>query len=533
MKTNRFDEILRRKLESIQPDFQDQDWDKWQAFRQHATPTSWQTYGHWLGYAVATLTTAVMVVLYVNQSHQNKALLNEMQLLKQQVVARNQATEEALTTASPNSASSTGILLRGSKVPPADTVYVLERQTVYVDRPLRTESGDNPESLSAIDGTESERSPEVSEQTPIISNRQEPTPSLNAPVLRPEAKIPPINLATMEGQYEGDSKTPAVHQESSGNPQSETLKNSTNEMAPQGTLPGSETKIQDQVAQSYDSKRLDLGQIVALPTQSYPIPATNAYRRLQSRMPRFVKSRAPEQHVVAAENAPRLTQKSKVPASVQKVEKVAQDERLLPDFGLGLPFRMGIGQQWTSRTKSLGIWHEVLLGKHWSVQAGLSFQQLEDQKFYNDRIFREKTQEDFRKKHAKPLPQNFDIFNITVRTTLTQIPLNLTYRSDLGHNLALFAGVGTKINLRARQTLSFDFKRPTNDFGQQTAKRVVSFPLINTMNGLLGAEKRWSPIVLQASTFLTTKLQASPSFTKRSDVGVQVKVLYELGSAKK
>lgn len=533
MKTNRFDKILRRKLESIQPDFQDQDWDKWQAFRQHATPSFWQTYGHWLGYAVATLTTAVMVVLYVNQSNQNKALLNEMQALKQQVVAQGQANEGALNSASSGSESSTGILPRGSKVPHADTVYILERRTVYVERPLRTESEENPKSLSAIDGAESQRSPEVSEQTKIISNRHESTPSPNTPVLSPETKITSTSSSVLEGKYQGDSKTKAVLPAPNSNRRSKNLSNLNSEGVSQGTLPGSEAKIPDRAVSNYDSERLDLGQIVALPTPSYTVPATNAYRRMQNRMPRFVKSRAPEQRVVAAENATLPKPKSEAPASVQKVEKVAQDERLLPDFGLGLPFRVGVGQQWTGRTKTFGVWHEVLLGKHWSVQTGLSFQKLEEQKFYNDRIFREKTQEDFRKKHAKPLPQNFDIFNITIRTTLTQIPLNLTYRSDLGRNFTLIAGMGTRLNLRAKQNLSFDFKRPTNDFGQQTAKRVVSVPLINTMNVLLGAEKRWSPIVLQASTFLTTKLQASPYFSKRTDVGVQVKVLYELGSAKK
>ncbi len=369
MKTNRFDEILRRKLESIQPDFQDQDWDKWQAFQQHATPSFWQTYGHWLGYAVATLTTAVMVVLYVNQSNQNKALLNEMQALKQQVMAQGQADSGAPSPASSGSPFSTGVPSNLTKAPSFDTVYVVERRTVYVERPPRAESIENPKSPPAVDGAESGRIPKFSENIGITSTKQELNPTPNAPVLTAEVEIPPAHSSVLEDKYQGESKSKAVLPAPISNRRSENSRNSNSEVVSQGTLPGSETKIPDQVALNYDSERLDLGEIIALPTPSYPVPATNAYRRLQNRMPRFVKSRAPEQRVVAAENATLPKQKSEVPASVQKVEKVAQDERLLPDFGLGLPFRVGIGQQWTGRTKTLGIWNEVLLGKHWSVQT--------------------------------------------------------------------------------------------------------------------------------------------------------------------
>lgn len=538
MKTNRFDEILRRKLESIQPDFQDQEWDKWQAFRQHATPTFWQTYGHWLGYAVATLTTAVMVVLYVNQSNQNQDLLNEMQALKQQVIAQNQASEEASTSATSGSTSSPEVLPEVSKVPRPDTVYVVEHRTVYVERLPRVEVVENSESTSIIEDSETEKIPDVLEKIGIANNQQEQENSLRPGASSPTTEeIARTNTPTSANKYILDSKTEAALPGSKNNRGSGKPKNSNNVASSQGTLPvfGSESQTENpmKVAQNSDLERLDLGEIIALPTPTYTRSSTNAYRRLQSRMPRPAKSKAPEQRVAQAENPTVIRQKPQVPASVQKVEKVAQDERLLPDFGLGLPFRVGVGQQWMGRTKALGVWNEILLGKHWSVQAGLSFQKLEDQKFYNDRIFRDKTHEDFRKEHAKPLPPSFDIFNITIRTTLTQIPLNLTYRGDLGHSFAYFAGVGTNLNLRAKQNLSFDFKLPTNDFGQQSAQRSVPFPLVNNVNVQVGAEKRWSPIVFQASLLLNNRLKTFPYLDDRTGLGIQVKVLYELGATKK
>ena len=54
MKTNRFENTIRRKLESIEPDFQEQDWARMQNYMQAHTPPSFlQQYGSWIGYAAA------------------------------------------------------------------------------------------------------------------------------------------------------------------------------------------------------------------------------------------------------------------------------------------------------------------------------------------------------------------------------------------------------------------------------------------------------------------------------------------------
>ncbi len=221
------------------------------------------------------------------------------------------------------------------------------------------------------------------------------------------------------------------------------------------------------------------------------------------------------------------------PSTEENAEQVTKEENLLPKFGLNLPFRVGVGQQWEGRTKAFSLWNEVLLGEHWSVQAGLSWQKLEDQKFFSEKLFKDRMREEFRKKHAPKLPPNFDIFNITARTKIVRIPLNLTYRNEISNDFSYFVGAGTNLNLRAKQTLSFDFKRPSRDFGQETKERAIPFPTINNVNVLVGVEKRWSPIVLQVSSFLNTRFRTFPFLEDRTDVGLQVKLLYEIKANKK
>ena len=92
MKTNRFENTIRRKLESIEPDFQEQDWARMQNYMQAHTPPSFlQQYGSWIGYAAAASVTSVMAYMYVNQLSQNNHLVRDVKNLQSQIeLIRNQ-----------------------------------------------------------------------------------------------------------------------------------------------------------------------------------------------------------------------------------------------------------------------------------------------------------------------------------------------------------------------------------------------------------------------------------------------------------
>lgn len=527
MKTKRFEEILRRKLESLKPDFQAQDWEKFQAFQQHAAPSFWQTYGHWLGYAVAVLTTATVAVLYVNQSRQNDALLREMKELREQIVAWG-GTGGTAPADRPRG---------GPSVPRSDTVYVIEPRVVYRDRTVyesraaRAELAEtaNDQSPSNL-GENFDRQKSENPERPAASNIIAEKSTENSPLAVTETNIRPD-----KAEAAGKSGTDA--------PLFDSRKSKSGDASPGNALPGDalskttpaiiDTKPQDRLPQErLPQERLVLDGIQTLPTPSLPEAGKIEHRRLTNRMPRATRKR--EVPVVAkSEKAVESKAAPLKPAIEESAEKVTKEESLLPKFGLNLPYRVGAGQQWEGRTKAFSVWNEVLLSAHWSVQAGLSWQKLEDQKFFDERIFKEKMKKDFRKDHAEKLPPSFDIFNISTSTKITRIPLNLMYRNEISNGFSYFVGSGTAFNLRARQTLSFDYKRPSRDYGQESKECNIPFPLINNVNALVGVEKRWSPIVLQVSSFLNTRFKTFPFFDDRTDVGLQVKLLYEFKAAKK
>lgn len=527
MKTNPFEEILRRKLESLNPNFQKKDWDKFQAFQQYAAPSFWQTYGHWLGYAVAVVTTGVMVTLYVNQSRQNDALMQEMKELRGQIAVRSGTdgpprgfqpvfVDSLVTT------DETAPANRPVPQPHSDTVYILKPRVVYRDRPVYDSKAAKAELAESVNdqsplnlGENFDRRKSENPERTAASNIIAEKSTENSPLVVIETNIRP-------------DKAEAIRKSSTDAPPSVNRKSQSGDALPGEAL----SKATQVVTDNKPQDRLVLNDIQPLPTPSLPETGKIEYSRMMNRMPRATRKRevpvvAKSERTVESKAAPLK------PATEESVEKVTKDESLLPKFDLNLPYRVGAGQQWEGRTKAFSVWNEVLIGAHWSVQVGLSWQKLEDQKFFSEKLFKDKMRVEFRNKHAPKLPANFDIFNITARTKVTRIPLNLTYRNEIGNDFSYFVGAGTNLNLRARQTLSFDYKRPSKDYGQESKERNIPFPVLNNASVLVGVEKRWSPIVLQVSSFLNTRFKTFPFLEDRTDVGLQVKLLYEFKAGKK
>lgn len=88
MKTNPFEESLRKKLESVQPEFTERDWDSFEKFvRTQTTPKVWQQSKFWFNIAAASVFTAlagICAMLY----QQNIILKNELGTLKDYITGQ-------------------------------------------------------------------------------------------------------------------------------------------------------------------------------------------------------------------------------------------------------------------------------------------------------------------------------------------------------------------------------------------------------------------------------------------------------------
>lgn len=510
MKTNRFEKTLRQKLESIQPDFQDQDWTKLQSHQQlHAPQNFWQTSGHWIGYAAAAITTAAMVILYVHQSNQNDRLMKELVGLKQQISMNTQARSEAIL-AKP------------------DTIYIIQREEIFRDRPLwaevpvnsktektpdesfqvgsvdaGTEIEKNGPLIAGVDGKSDLPSEEVSENTiPLKTSQKVKTTPTQATEVGMEKKVAIADLP-IDVSDNGIERVATVEQPTEG----------------AGAPPTTNTNPSGQTANAAEEP-IQLSFLAPIAMQKPITTGQYHQRHLLKRMPYIA-------------TAPQKIAEVKSPKSTESTKAANKSERLLPAFNLNIPYRIGLGQQWEGRTNAFSVWNEVLLNKHWSLQGGISRKNLEDQRFISEKTFRDFKKEDFREGNAQRLPPNFKIFNIVTKTTLTQIPLSLAYRDDISKDFSYFLSAGTNLNIRAKQLTSFDFERPTSDFGQQSNLRKAPAPIVDNLMVSAGIEKRWNPIILQVDSYVSTHTKAMPYLNDRTSVGLRAKILYEFGGTGK
>ena len=87
MKTDPFDDAIRRKLEGINPPFQDKNWTQFQRFMgaQDFPPSLWQTPARWLQPALTAAAVAGMLITTIWQYRTNQSLTTHVQTLTQTV----------------------------------------------------------------------------------------------------------------------------------------------------------------------------------------------------------------------------------------------------------------------------------------------------------------------------------------------------------------------------------------------------------------------------------------------------------------
>lgn len=496
MKTSRFEENLRKKLESIEPDFQEADWLKMQAYMPvKPTPSFWQSHGQWLGYTAAAASTVVMGLLYINQSRQTEALLSEVSSLK--------TTIEQQQVASKKTDNKT------------DTIYI------FKDYPVRELNRSSLPDNATISGEYAHTTNQKDfENQPITSNNQDITNTSTASKVNQTAEQPTDNTqAVAEKPRYSETAGPGRDGASSVPPGGTIPENAVTQLnsSPENTISELSTRIDWNTIETLETPKLEINNAYLNRILVHRIPKANA-KHYQAPTPDPAK--------------PTEKQLAKSSTAAQP-SSPAEATRILPVLPPTIPYRVGIGQQWESQSKSTTLWYEMLFGRHFALNTGISWVKLDDQKFQNDIAFWDKTRINFRKYNGGKVPSAFSVYNISMRTTALQLPVNFLYRSNPSGDLSLFVGIGTNVNLNTKQTIDCDVLIPNGRFEQHSQKGLLDIPAFNNASFSLGIEKRWNPIAVQVDSYLSLYSRSRPIFQDSRNLGLRVKVLYAFGGNKK
>ncbi|SKB95309.1 hypothetical protein [Dyadobacter psychrophilus] len=483
MKTNKFEDTIRRKLESIEPDFQEKDWAKMQNYMHAQSPPSfWQQHSSWIGYAAAASVSTVMAFMYVNQRTQNNHLTADVKKLQHQI----EAIKNTPTLAQK-----------------PDTVYLIQKSDGSGELMALSEDVTPP----GIAPNES-----IARRKIIVSEKI----TRSAPPKTTVAPTPTKAFSTND-QLAENADQPVLN----------TVVPSANSFQANGRGgSGIVINSSNYSQNNAGAERFAMPADIELNLQR-PVDVKNSNFGV-NKMKYNLASRISKRHYQQAMLASTM-QKPILPVSEKKTEQVAQTETVIPKRNLKVPYRFGVGIATDGVGKTKSITGEVLIAKKFSISAGISWLKVKPMEFFNEKLFREKNRRDFKGTHPGEIPLAFQVYNIKVDPTVVQIPLTVAFRNNIKDNWAYYAGAGTNITVSAKEKISFDCKAPNFEYFSQRFEAKSDVPMINSVNFTMGLEKTWYPIVVQAEGYLYTYFNQLTPMSQSAGPGVKVKLMYQIG----
>ena len=580
MKTDRFSEIIRRKLESIRPEFTDKDWTRMQASLQQAmppqpgSPTTGTPFsgGVWSGsswmLAAASVSTVVLIAFSIWQRSEINTLRETVGQLKQQAVA-TQPAPASITPDSPTlskldsqyrsqPAPETGAEIQAEQPLPGNLDTVASTRSEALPHSVRPETTDErttsrmdiaPKQRAVVAGrtsvavddtrgqTKSNKNLKTAEygasSTPLTNNQSisEPSVATNKPV-RQSASEQPKEYAQTRSQTAEPSPVKATdnRDRATATRNGYTQNRSTTPQA--GNPSSSYGQSAKPVQQPSETTTRGSDRANTNPSES-GVTGTEASEtyRLANSLPLSLPDHDWNSAMIRRAKRMRLVQPSG-PVTTQSVAKAAtvKSPASQPVTPLAAGLRAGVGSDVGAHMWSAGAFSEIQLNKHWALGVGLSKATYLGGLFITANDFDNRTHRDFQKEFGRGLNQKLDpqdILNIDTRVHRFQIPLSLSYRIPLGRTLTLLPTVGTYVNLSSVEKVDFYFRNSPRGFDQASFKQSRPVELLNTFTlgtGLEWQSRHWA---VQGSPILTLPLSSDSDWQKSVMLGFRARVFYQ------
>ncbi len=592
MKTDKFDEAIRRKLESIEPAFRERDWGHMQSFmHRHGYPPAWTGATTWLMPLAAAAAVTGVLLSTIWQFHTNQELRQSIQTLSQ-TVARLETTQSQLiqsktkkdtvyvTTftqpvASPsaNQVATSQPVLTGNSAIRSTGILPVQTQRRERISPTDTRMSLEPGLPNITDSKADAR------RFPVTRRRTDGSLATNVPVDESLLSTPPVpSTRTGASGIASPESTPDVtirsgsaampHRDavakvnsSADNPVATATHLTTahavitdrTEPQPAGQREAGQREAgqrnagQRLVGQGSESDRIpssgkrNAGQFITQSGQRSGQPsalplteATEPMARQSVSIPLLTGRPLQLDSAYYVEGIARRIRRirSLFPATTATPTTVAQampteaaSSRPLPG---GIRVRLGATGELGSVQTVIGLYSEVLAGRHWSLGIGLDHVDLQGGHFTTDQQFDDKTAHDFRREYAPGIDPRHDILDINRQMTLWQIPVNLTYRVPLPGGFALLPSAGVNFVVATRGTITFTYRRSPREFyNASVTPPAPPNSLFTSYVVAAGLEKSWRHLVFQAGPVLTTPAKKLPDPVNPVSLGLRARVLFQ------
>ncbi|MEZ0609990.1 hypothetical protein ACAW74_15845 [Fibrella sp. WM1] len=580
MNKDRFDDALRRKLEEVNPPFQEKNWTQLQRFMASRgfPPSIWHAPVHWLQPALTAAAAASLLVVSIWQYRTNQTLNDRIQTLTT-TVSKLEQVQTTLQKTVTDIASQ----------PRPDTVYVVQRVPVAMPSQLEPDGGAGtfaPE--GSVSGTSLSRA--------AVPQRVLPN-SVPNPVAEPNAADAPGTLpaerwSTRTGQPQGalpratDERivaAPASPPESAVTVPDAGVSPSNPERTnafPADRAAADRTVVRKGNRRTSLAQRASPNSVGNQPSgtsnSSVPNLSTRSSSPLSNETPVYTNANpanrvtnssgagssaaAPTQPtetsflatVKSVDRIASLTQSGEFADNWQRrlrrvryrspyapaladVATVAPEKRTNPT---SLRWRLGVGGDATTAMTTYGIYGELVVNNQLTISAGFGQATWSGDSYQTEIQFSERTKRDFRREYpdemsagnmgpGNPFPMVRKFYDINRTASALLIPVQIGYRLPIGQKFFLTPFVGATIGLAPSETVSFAYERVPRDYEHRNTTYSRPVGLYSSWTLGAGLERQVGPFVAQLSPLISVPVMGQRSGLNASSVGLRARVYYQ------
>jgi hypothetical protein len=513
MKTDKFEENIRQKLEGIDPPFQETDWVHLRSvLRRNGVPSIGGAVTQWLVPMMSAATVAGLVILAVWQYRTNQKLAQTVQSLKDTVTILQQAPPETQIEAPLE----------------APVAQAQKTDTVYITREILVPS---PRLMPAVPGVQQDDDRELAKRSTADPSEINPIDE-NSPASTESNRRRNREQNRLEGNAlpdRFDSKERLT--------ESETGLNQANPLET-GRLPKSATDRWNRNPDRYSGRQKPAGLetsrplsngasgLVNVPGNDVSTPgsvasASISWEPVLSRPLKFDSSYYVENYQRRVRRIRPLATPSAVAASSGSKPEMNEPQRFV-HFRIGGSGQLGGGQS------GFGLATEVLMGDRLTIGIGLTRLSLSGEEYITEGKYFIRRKSDFRRDYPDkvPLDKRVEILNIALSGKTWQLPVTFGYRLPVGNSFTITPSVGASFSLDAREKISYINRIGPYDFIAPTFNEKASPAAYNSWLVGVAFEKQWSHWVIQANPYVSSPLGTHFSLN-RTSAGVRAGLLYQ------
>ncbi|MBO0948750.1 hypothetical protein [Fibrella forsythiae] len=586
MKTDPFDDAIRRKLEGVDPPFQEKNWTQFQRFMgvQGFPPSLWQTPTRWLQPALMAAAVAGVMITTVWQYRTTQSLNEHVQTLTktverlEQSQMRLQKSVSAMNTASARvdtvyltrSTQSDAFAARPSETSSAPyEVYrsYNSRQRV-ADAPLAaTNETGGPASMSVSDkfsGPARADSRVRSQRTPVTDQLAASQPTRNTqrtltgqpqsasdqletgpattvsnPLMTGRSAYKTNPVATDQSRYRsapiGSIPIPpesgrtvtrrtgrAGLLETNGQP----VDYQSNQSVDRLTKTNEPTLYSPSVTNQAGTA--ETAQANPSIMASGPLATVHPLVPMAPAGPSEALAESWQRHLRRVRyRSPYMTSLS---SSVAAAEPASPQKHTTP---LPVEFRVGVGGELGTAQTGLGVYAEAIVANHWTVGTGLSQINWAGDAYQNEQLFMNKTKRDFRKDYpgTAKIPigpgRPPEVTDISRAGQSLAIPLQLGYRIGLRSSFVLTPFVGLNLSLNPRETVTYAYEHygPRDEIRENLTVKRPQLWYSSWTTGV-GVERQWNRLTAQVSPVILMPLTDVDACLNSASFGVRGRLFY-------